>query len=257
VNPYGVSGVALVTGGGKGIGRATAVALGAAGADVCVVDIDATAGQDADKEVTTGGRRGEFVQADLSEIGSLDDLVTQATERLGPIDILVNNAGIVSLDSLLDVSEQTWRRVLDINLTSPWKLSQIVALRMIERAVQGHIVNVSSSSAFRALGTNGAYGISKAGIAALTRSMAGELGTHGINVNGVAPGVTATPMATLMGDMDVLQAAVMTGPQANLLQRVSMPEDVANAIVFLCSPASRQITGQIVHTSAGGIVFAG
>ena len=123
---------------------------------------------------------------------------------------------------------------------------------MIEQGDGGRIVNVSSGSAFRALPATPAYGSSKAALLSLTRMGAGELGVHSINVNAVAPGITATPMAVrALGDLDAL---VSDGPMANLLHRVSTPEDVAAVIVFLCLPASRQVTGQTIHTSAGSIV---
>jgi NAD(P)-dependent dehydrogenase (short-subunit alcohol dehydrogenase family) len=202
------------------------------------------------------GRRGQLVHADLSDVGGLPDVVEQAVAGLGAIDVLVNNAAAPSRVPLVEVGETTWREVLELDLTSPWRLSQIVARQMIERGVGGSIVNLSSSSAFRARRAHGAYGVAKAAVVALTRIMAGELGAHGINVNAVAPGVTATAMGGLLGDVDALQSAVSEGPLENLFHRVSTSDDVANAIVFLCSSASRQITGQVVHTSAGAVISA-
>jgi NAD(P)-dependent dehydrogenase (short-subunit alcohol dehydrogenase family) len=115
------------------------------------------------------------------------------------------------------------------------------------------MVNISSSSAFRARQSLATYGAAKAGLVQLTRSAAADLGPYDINVNAVAPGLTATPMTAEYGDAEKLDRETIEGPLANLLHRVSRPEDVAATILFLCLPASRQITGQTIHTSAGAI----
>ena len=147
--------------------------------------------------------------------------------------------------------------MLRINLTTPFVLSQLLGRRMIAGGMGGSIINVSSTSAFRAVSSGGPYGVSKAGLCALTRAAASELGQFGINVNAVAPGLTRTAITARAFDDESLDAAVHGGPLANLLGRVSEPEDVANVIAFLCLPASRQITGQVLHTSAGAVVCAG
>jgi NAD(P)-dependent dehydrogenase (short-subunit alcohol dehydrogenase family) len=148
--------------------------------------------------------------------------------------------------------------VLAIDLTAPFLLLQAVGRRMIARGQGGSIVNVGSSSAYRAVSSGAAYGAAKAGLGSLTRSAAWEFGPHGVNVNLVAPGVTRTPITeSAFGGPDGMAAAVREGPLANLLGRVSEPADVAAVIGFLCLPGARQITGQVVHTSAGAIVAAG
>jgi NAD(P)-dependent dehydrogenase (short-subunit alcohol dehydrogenase family) len=183
----------------------------------------------------------------LSEIGNL---VARVIADFGRIDCLVNAAGIANTDTILTVSLATWERVHTINLRAPMLLIQEVAQHMIERGGGGKIVNLSSSSAYRAdLTCFPAYSTSKAGIDALTRSAAAALGAYDINVNSVVPGVTLTPM---VGDID--PAYAVRGPLANLVQRLSVPEDVAGVIVFLCSDLARQITAQTIHTSAGNIV---
>jgi NAD(P)-dependent dehydrogenase (short-subunit alcohol dehydrogenase family) len=132
-------------------------------------------------------------------------------------------------------------------------LMKAVAQHMIARG-SGRIVNVTSSSAHRAVLSNVSYGASKSGLAQLTRSAAAELGQHGINVNAVAPGLTRTAIVARNFSDEALANALRAGPIANLLQRVSEPEDIAATILFLCLPASRQITGQTIHVSAGAIV---
>jgi NAD(P)-dependent dehydrogenase (short-subunit alcohol dehydrogenase family) len=193
----------------------------------------------------------------VAALDRLEAWLGEVERDLGLPDILVNCAGITG-SQLLDTTLEEWNRVLTVNLTAPFVLVRAVGMRMIDAGRGGSIVNVSSSSAYRAVSSGGAYGVSKAGLAALTRAAAWELGPHGINVNTVVPGVTRTGITTraFPGDGE-LDAAVVAGPLANLLGRVSEPEDVANVIVFLCLPASRQITAQAVHTSAGAVVSAG
>ena len=247
--------VALVTGAGGGIGAASAVALAAAGADVAIVEIDGARGEGTAARVRACARRSFAIEADLANLASLPGVLQRATAALGPIDILVNNAAVSSPCGTMDCDDDTWQRLMAINLTAPWKLLQLVARQMLDRDAGGRIINLSSSSAYRALMTTGPYGIAKAGISQLTRGAAAELGPHGINVNTIAPGLTATPMTTAALDTaEIFDQSVRAGPLANLLHRVGQPDDVAALVVFLALPSSRQITGQVIHTSAGAIV---
>ena len=244
--------VAIVTGAASGIGHATAVLLAERGAAVAAVDVNGPGLEPVVAELRNRGVKAEAVIADLADEAATSAVVDTAVTGLGRVDILVNAAGTSSGASLLDTSVEVWERIHAVNLRAPFLLMQHAGRRMIEQGDGGRIVNVSSGSAFRALPATPAYGSSKAALLSLTRMGAGELGVHGINVNAVAPGITATPMAVrALGDIDAL---VSDGPMANLLHRVSTPEDVAAVIVFLCLPASRQVTGQTIHTSAGSIV---
>ena len=244
--------VAIVTGAASGIGHATAVLLAERGAAVAAVDVNGPGLDPVVAELRNRGVKAEAVIADLADEAATSAVVDTAVTGLGRVDILVNAAGTSSGASLLDTSVEVWERIHAVNLRAPFLLMQHAGRRMIEQGDGGRIVNVSSGSAFRALPATPAYGSSKAALLSLTRMGAGELGVHGINVNAVAPGITATPMAVrALGDIDAL---VSDGPMANLLHRVSTPEDVAAVIVFLCLPASRQVTGQTIHTSAGSIV---
>lgn len=195
-----------------------------------------------------GGSSDAFV-FDLLRYREIGNLVERIADRIGPIHILVNAAGISdSGKSLFETDDETWERVHTIDLRSPFILLREVARHMVARGGGGKIVNISSSSAHRRDMVPPIYGSAKAGLDLLTRSAAGELGRHNINVNSVAPGFTRTAIVA-----DAPDSLVEQGPLSNMLRRISEPEDVANTIVFLCSPASRQITGQVIHTSAGNV----
>ncbi len=247
---------ALVTGAASGIGKATACLLAGLGASVVAADVDSAGAEDTVALIEGDGGAAVAKAVDLASAGLIRDFAEQVHTECGTLDILVNAAGITGRNAMETTLEQ-WERVMTVNLTSPFLLLQAVAKRMIATGTQGSIVNVSSSSAFRARGNGGAYGASKAGLQSLTRSAAWELGPYGIRVNTVAPGVTRTPMAIGGSPEKDLDELVSTGYLANLLGRVSEPEDLANVIVFLCLPASRQITAQVIQVSAGAVVCAG
>jgi NAD(P)-dependent dehydrogenase (short-subunit alcohol dehydrogenase family) len=246
--------VALVTGSASGIGRATALLLGRAGASVAVVD-KADGANVVAKQIEADGGTAIAVITDVADPDQITRCVNRVMERFGRIDILVNDAGVTTDALLLDESLEEWDLMHAVNVRAPFLFMKLIAKQMVERGEGGKIVNVSSSSAFRGARTNAAYASSKAGVAALTRSAAAELGPHGINVNSVAPGLTRTGMTEpYIGGDEAFTAAVSTGPLANFLLRHSEPEDVANVIVFLCTDAARQVTGQTLHTSAGAVV---
>jgi NAD(P)-dependent dehydrogenase (short-subunit alcohol dehydrogenase family) len=246
---------AVVTGGASGIGRATVFALAQAGAKVAVLDRDEAGVRAVVEEVKKSGGEAIPCPVDLAKTAEIGTYVANILQQLGRIDILVNNAGVTGkFQTLLEMEEQNWDFVQAVNLKAPMLLMKHVARHMIDRGGGGRIVNLSSSSAFRARNSPIAYASSKAAIVQLSRSAAAELGPHDINVNAVAPGITATAMTKVIGDADALQRVASSGPLENLFHRVSQPEDVAAAILFLCLPASRQITGQTIHTSAGAVV---
>ena len=247
--------VAVVTGGGSGIGRATVQALARAGAHIAVVDRDAEGAERAAREAEQTGGTAKAFTADLADRDAITPLVEEVLADFGRIDILVNSAGISAAPhNALDFSDDAYDAVMNINLRAPFLLIRAVGNHMIERGGGGRIVNVSSSAAFRAAPSPAIYAASKAGINGLTRAAAADLGLHDVNVNSVAPGMTKTPMTAGLGGDDVYQQIVSGGPLENLLHRPSEAEDVANVILFLCLPESRQITGQVLHTSAGNVV---
>jgi len=247
--------VALVTGGASGIGRATVMGLLQVGAAVAVLDRDEAGAHAVAEQGRQSGGKTLALAIDLADTSRIPDAVARVIEHFGRIDILINCAGVAGkFQSLLEMDEANWDFVQTVNLKAPMLLMKHVARHMIGRGGGGRIVNISSSSAFRARNSPIAYASSKAAIVQLTRSAAAELGPHDINVNAVAPGITATAMTRVLGDADALQRVASSGPLENLFHRVSQPEDVAAAVVFLCLPGSRQITGQTIHTSAGAVV---
>ena len=247
--------VAMVTGGASGIGRATVSALLHAGAAVAVLDRDEAGANAAVEQGRQSGGNAVALPLDLADTKLIPAAVARVIQQLGRIDILVNCAGVTGrFQTLLEMDEENWDFVQTVNLKAAMLLMKHVARHMIERGGGGRIVNISSSSAFRARNSPVAYASSKAALVQLTRSAAAELGPHDINVNAVAPGITATAMTRVLGDAEALQRVASSGPLENLFHRVSQPEDVAVAIVFLCLPGSRQITGQTLHTSAGAVV---
>ena len=246
--------VALVTGAAGGIGAATATRLAELGADVAAVDVDGAGAKSTADAVAARGRRSVSVEADLAAPEAAEAVVERCVAELGRIDILVNNAGTGTREPFPDVTPESWDRVHAVNLRAPFLLIQAAARRMIEQGEGGKIVNVTSAAGFRATMTHPVYSASKAGLDGLTRSAAAALGPHDINVNAVAPGLTATTMGRRLGDDAVMQAAVEDGPLANLLRRFSTAEDVAGVIVWLCTPGAAQLTGQTIHTSAGNVV---
>jgi len=247
--------VALVTGGASGIARATVLALLQAGATVAALDRDEAGVKAVVEQGKQSGGKALAIAFDLTDTKAIPGVVERVIRELGRIDILVNAAGVAGrFRNLLETEEQDWDFIHTVNLRAPMLLMKHVAQHMIARGGGGRIVNISSSSAFRARNSPIAYASSKAGIVQLTRSAAAELGRYDINVNAIAPGITATGMTRPLGDAEALLNIASSGPLENLFHRVSQPEDVAAAIVFLCLPGSKQITAQVIHTSAGAVV---
>jgi NAD(P)-dependent dehydrogenase (short-subunit alcohol dehydrogenase family) len=247
--------VALVTGGASGIGLATVRALAEEGARVAIVDRDSLGAAAAAKVAAEAGGAGKPFVVDLADAAAIDPLVEAVLAAFGRIDILVNSAGVSGAPhSAVDFSDEKYEQVMAINLRAPFFLTRAVGRHMVARGGGGKIVNLSSSAAFRATVSPAIYAATKAGINGLTRATAADLGSYDINVNAVAPGLTETPMTARAGGAEALAQAAASGPLANLLRRHSKAEDVANVVVFLCLPQSRQITGQVIHTSAGQVI---
>jgi NAD(P)-dependent dehydrogenase (short-subunit alcohol dehydrogenase family) len=240
-----------VTGGNRGLGRAFATALGEAGARVALVARDETAGAGVVKELGDRGITARFYTADVTDRPALTEAAGQIADDLGPVDVLVNNAGTCIHRPALEVTEDEWRSVLDVNLTGVWNGCQVFGAAMIA-AGGGVIVNVGSMSGeiVNRPQWQPAYNASKAGVHHLTRSLAAEWAPHGVRVNAVAPGYVRTDMSPV--DRPEFAARwIGDAPQ----QRAAAPEEIAPAVVFLASPASSFMTGSVVVIDGGYTVF--
>jgi 2-deoxy-D-gluconate 3-dehydrogenase len=240
--------VAIVTGGGTGMGRSIALALAEAGADVAVASRKLANLEKAAEEIKALGRRSLAVPVDITKKTEVDSLVQRVMDELGAIDILVNNAGTVPLvKPLLDLSEDEWDEAVDANLKGHYLCSQAVGRRMIERK-RGAIINISSTNAMRAKGQRGAYPIAKAGVNMLTRVLARELGCHNIRVNAIAPALFRTEM----GEYWLCNQEFLQRYQAQVaLGRVGELNEIIGAALFLASEAASYITGHTIVVDGG------
>ncbi len=240
--------VALVTGAQQGIGRAAAIALAKAGADVAVNWLDdETAAQEVAAAVRATGRQAILVRADVGNVAEGAAMVDQVAARFGRLDILVNNAGIYPRAAFLDMTEALWDAVHGVNLKGSAFVAQAAAKVMIAGNAGGAIINMSSQ-AVRGSVLGAHYSASKAGLLGLTRSMALELAPYRIRINAIAPGVVDT--AQPRGGFD---EAGLTELAATLpLGRLGLASDIANAVVFLASDQSAFMTGEVMHINGGG-----
>jgi NAD(P)-dependent dehydrogenase (short-subunit alcohol dehydrogenase family) len=251
--------VAIVTGGGRGIGRATALELARMGADVVVAELDQDGAKRTAGEVGALGRRALAVPTDVTSRADLRAMVDRTRAELGRIDILVNNAGIYRAAGPLDVTEEHWDAVLDINAKAVFFASQAVLPTMIAQK-SGAIVNLASMAGKIGSRTNLPYNASKAAVISMTKSLALAHAAEGIRVNCVCPGFVETDMWALVareqGALIGLTAEEFTRQRASQvpLGRMERPEDVANVIAFLASPRAGYMTGQALSVD-GGLVM--
>jgi len=241
---------ALVTGGAMGIGRAYAIALARAGADIVIADINETMGLQTIQLIRDAGRKGYFIDCDISNQQQVESMTAEVVNYLGCLDIAVNNAGITGSPALDEqLAKQAWDQVLAVNLTGLWLCACAQAKQMMRQQTGGKIINTASGAASLVFAT-GAYSASKAGVVHLTRSLAAQWGRFNINVNAISPGAVLTPlMAGLSNsEREQLRDTIPLGH----LQR---PCDLEGAIIFLASPASDYITGVDLAVD-GGIVLA-
>jgi 3-oxoacyl-[acyl-carrier protein] reductase len=246
--------VALITAAaGAGIGAATARVLALAGADVVITDLDAKrTAKVAEALSEQTGRKVLGRVLNVADEAGVEAVVSDVLAEWGRIDVLVNNAGTSEPQPLWETSLESWRRVVDINLTGTFLTMRAVLPQMIERG-SGSIVNIASIEAWTS-GTPGntAYHASKAGVLALTRSTAGQVAPHGVRVNGVAPGLVPNPFLSRMLAPDHLARLQEQIP----LNREIDPEDIANAVLFLAGESARSITGEIINVSGGAYMRA-
>ncbi|MGH2587620.1 MAG: SDR family NAD(P)-dependent oxidoreductase [Dehalococcoidia bacterium] len=243
--------VAIVTGGGSGIGRAIALRLAAEGADVAIIDRDESGAAQTVESVQAAGRRGAAITADVARGEDVRATVQQTVEQLGVPAILVNNAGITCGGRIWNIDEEDWDRTLAVNLRACYLFCKEVAPLMVERRY-GRIVGISSGSAVRVGPGTAPYSASKAGMIALIKSVAGEVARLGVTANCVAPGLVDTPLTQAQfGTSEQLREMAASGGIANPMRVLVEPEDIAAAVAFLVSPESRYITGQTLHVNAG------
>ena len=237
--------VALVTGAARGIGFATAKRFLADGWSVALLDRDDD-GLRAAMEALALPERTIALHCDVADRGSVTRDIAAVTERFGRLDALVNNAGIAVFKPLMDTTPDEWQRVMDVNLTGPFLMTQ-AAVPLMRDSGGGAIVNITSISSLRASTLRVAYGSSKAGLAHFTKQCAVELAALGIRVNGVAPGPVDTAMAKQVHTQDIRSDYRDAIPMA----RYGLEEELAEAIFFLCSERASYITGQILAVDGG------
>jgi NAD(P)-dependent dehydrogenase (short-subunit alcohol dehydrogenase family) len=244
--------VAIVTGGASGIGHATALALAREGACVVVADLDGEGARRVAAEIAAQGGRALASRTDVSDEASVAAMVQASVEAFGGLDILHNNAAasdpaVIGADGdIVDLEVETWERTLAVNLRGPMLGCKHAIPRMLERG-GGVIVNTSSASGLTGDLARVAYGVSKAGVDALTRYVATQYGKRGIRCNSIAPGVIATPAL----EANVPPAEVAIHERSHLTPRLGRPEDVAAAVVFLASDAAAFVTGQTLCVDGG------
>ena len=238
--------VAVVTGANTGIGQAIAIALAEAGADIAAVG--RTSPDETGKSVQAAGRRFLAVKADLGASGIVDDIVKQVIDWGGRLDILVNNAGIIRRSDALEFTEADWDDVMNVNLKTAFFLSQAAAKQMLKAGAGGKIINIASMLSFQGGIRVASYTASKSGIAGLTKLLANEWASKGINVNAIAPGYVATNNTTaLRADENRNKEILGRIPAA----RWAKPEDMGGAAVFLASKAADYVHGAVIPVDGG------
>ena len=245
--------IAIVTGGGAGIGEAIALRLAEEGADVVIGDVDETAAQAVADQIEALGRRAAAVRTDVTKKQDIETLVERA-RQLGPIDILINNAGIEEITPLLEVPEAEWDRTLDTNLKGVFLCSQVVARAMIAEVRGGKMVNIGSIAGVMPPRKAPHYASSKGAVHTLTKQMALELAPHEITVNAVAPGVIRNGLSTHHSLADPERAERIA--QGIPLGRVGSPRDISHAVLFLVSEEADYITGAVLPVD-GGFLLGG
>ena len=239
--------VALVTGASRGIGKGIAVGLASAGANLALVARSESTLIEAQEEIRALGVQAEIFPYDMSQTEGISDLVTAVSASYGRIDILVNNAGTTHRDAVVDFPEDRWDDVIRVNLKSVWLLSQQVGRSMVERG-SGKIINIASLLSFSGGIRTAAYAASKGGIAQLTKALANEWASKGVNVNAIAPGYIKTDMTNAILDDPVRVAEFMDRIPAG---KFGTPDDMAGAAVFLASEAASYIHGHILTVDGG------
>ena len=239
---------ALVTGAARGIGRGIAEVFANEGADVAVNDVDGVQAEAVAHSLASQGRRAISVRADVSKRSEVEPMFDEAWNRLGPIDILVNNAGIETIVPFVELTDDQWTRLVDVNLRGPWLCSQVFCRRAIAERRPGSIVNIGSIQAAKVLPGRTHYAPAKLALSALTRNMSAEVTPQGIRVNCIHPGLIDTPMTEwVMKDKEILPL---------ILAQISMgragePREIGSVVAFLASDDASYLTGQSFFVDGG------
>jgi meso-butanediol dehydrogenase / (S,S)-butanediol dehydrogenase / diacetyl reductase len=239
--------VALVTGGASGIARATARLFAREGANVMVADGSVPGGLETVEQIRGEGGQASFTELDVSQSAQVNRIVEATVNQHGRLDILFNGAGILAYGTVLETAEDTWNRMISINLTGTYLCCRAVIPHMIQQG-RGAIINVSSTAgAHDAVPRAVAYVSSKGGVAMLSRAMAIDHAKQGIRVNAICPGPTDTPMLRKAMTSEELDAFAKTFPMG----RLGQPEEIANAALFLASDDASFVTGSLLYVDGG------
>ena len=242
--------VAIITGAAQGLGRAMALRFAEEGCNLALSDLNLAGVQETARLVAQKGVSAIALQADVTQRAEVERMVAAATKQLSPLDILVNNAGIFFNVSFEEMTDEQWQRMVNVNLTSVFLVSQIVIRHWLSHQRRGSIINLASISASVAFTDSSHYCASKAGVAALTRCLAMEFGPVGIRANSMAPGIIETEMTRpALSEPKLAADWKLRIP----LREYGQPEDVANLALFLASDESRYLNGEMIYLDGGAI----
>ncbi len=237
--------IAIVTGGGRGIGKAISIALAKEGVNVVVVGTNLEIATEASLELQNMGVKSIAIRGDVSNFKDVKDVFSRTIDEFGRVDILVNNAGITRDNLIIRMKDEEWDRVIDVNLKGTFLCCREAVKAMLKQRY-GRIVNISSIVGFMGNIGQANYSASKAGIIGLTKTIAKEYANRGITVNAVAPGFITTSMTESIPE-NIKNEMLKSIPMG----RFGSPDDVASAVVFLASPEAGYITGQVLHVNGG------
>lgn len=240
--------IAIVTGASRGLGRAMAIALAEAGANVVGVSRTVEQQVETKRVIESMGRKYVAVALELRQLDKLSSIIDVTLKEFGTMDILVNNAGIIKRAPVIDYSVEDWDEVMDVNLKSVFLLSQLFAKYLVENKKKGKIINVASMLSFQGGIFTTAYTVSKHGILGLTRVFANELAKYNINVNAIAPGYMVTDNTEALRKDEKRYNEILSRIP---MGRWGMPEDLKGVVVFLASEASNYITGAVIPVDGG------
>jgi 2-hydroxycyclohexanecarboxyl-CoA dehydrogenase len=243
--------VAIVTGGGQGIGRGIATALATEGANVAVFDVNRAAARETADALGKHGRRALALEVDVTDLDQVETATTDVLAAFARLDVLVNNAGWTTNEPFAGSSPETWRKIIDVNYLGVLNCTR-AALRTMVPAQRGRIVSVGSDAGRIGTPREAVYAGAKAAVIGFSKSLAAEVARHGITVNVVSPATVDTPL--LRGMLSAEQ--IERREKANPMGRLGRPEDVAAAVLFFASPGAAYVTGQVLSVN-GGIVRAG